>query len=119
MTKPQNPWPAINVGSLRHLIQLQQQSSTQDSVGQPVLTWTTVRTSYGGLNLVSMKEAFGEGQLTAQETDIWTLRWTPTEILPGMQLVFGSNTYIVQMVSNVMRRNLIVHLLCLQLNGKS
>ena len=119
MTKPQNPWPAINVGSLRHQVQIKSQSSTQDSVGQPVLTWNLVRATSAGLNLVSMKEAFGEGQLTAQETDIWTLRWTSTEILPGMQLVFGANTYIVQMVSNVMRRNLIVHLLCLQLNAKS
>lgn len=118
MTKPQNPWPAINVGSLRHQVQIKSQSSTQDSVGQPVLAWTTIRTTMAGLNLVSMKEAFGEGQLTAQESDIWTMRWS-AGIQPGMQLVFGSNVYKIQSVNDVARRRLILHLLCLQLNAQS
>jgi head-tail adaptor len=119
MTKPTNPWLSIDPGQLRHQITVQAQSTTQDSVGQPMLTWTAVRTCSGGLNIVSMRQAFGEGQLTAQESDIWTVRWTATEIKPGMQLTFGGNVWKVQVVSNVLRRNLIVHLLCLQLNAQS
>ncbi len=117
-SKP-NPWPAISPGQLRHLVAINSQSSTQDSFGQPALTWTTVRTTYGGLNIVSMRESFGEGQLTAQESDIWTVRWSPVSIEPGMQLVFGGATWRIQVVSDVLRRNLILHLLCLQLNAET
>lgn len=119
MTKPTNPWPSINPGMLRHQIAIQAQSSAQDSVGQSLLTWNTVRTTNGGLNVVTMKEAFGEGQLTAQETDIWTVRWSSVPILPGMQIVFGGQTWKVQVPNNVARRNVVVHMLCLLLNGAS
>ena len=118
MTKPSNPWPSIDPSRLRHQISIQQQSTTQDRFGAPSLTWTTVRTTSGGLNVVSLKEAFGDGQLTAQETDIWTVRWT-AGIQPGMQIVFGSNTWKVQDASNVMQRNITLHLLCLLLNAGS
>jgi head-tail adaptor len=118
MTKPGNPWPAIDPGKFRHQVQINSQSSTQDSVGQPVLTWNLVRATSAGLNLVSMREAFGEGQLTAQESDIWTMRWS-AGIQPGMQLVFGSNIYKIQAVNDVMRRRVVLHLLCLQLNAGS
>lgn len=117
--KSANPYPSIEPGLLRHSIAIQAQSSTQDSVGQPILTWSTVRATNGGLNVVSLKEAFGEGQLTAQETDIWTVRWTPVPILPGMQIVFSGQAWKVQVVNNVARRNVVVHLLCLLLNGAS
>jgi head-tail adaptor len=112
-------WPLIDPGDLRHLVQINKQSATQDSFGQPVLSWTTFRTPMAGLNLLSLKEAFGDGQLTAQESDIWTMRWTPDEVQPGMQLVFGANAYEIQAVNNVMRRNVLLHLLCLQLNAQS
>jgi hypothetical protein len=54
MTKAANAWLSIDPALLRHQITVQAQSTSQDSVGQPVLTWTTVRTCSGGLNVVSM-----------------------------------------------------------------
>lgn len=117
--KPPAGWPSIEPGTLRHPIQIQAQTSTQDSFGQPVPTWNTVRTCYGGINLVSMKKAFGANQLTSQSTDIWTVRWSPTPIQPGMQIMFGSSTYRVQAVGNPEKRNIILHILCLELNATS
>jgi head-tail adaptor len=119
MTKPQNPWPSINIGDLRHVITINQQSSTQDSVGQPVLTWSAVRTCYAGFNLISMMEAFGNNQLTSESSDVWTMRWTGTEIKPRMQIVFGSSTYRVQAINNPGKRNILLHVLCLDLNTAS
>lgn len=101
------------------MITINQQSSTQDSVGQPVLTWTAIRTCYAGFNLISMKEAFGNNQLTSLSTDVWTMRWTATEIKPGMQIVFGSSTYKVQAINNPGKRNILLHVLCLDLNAAS
>jgi SPP1 family predicted phage head-tail adaptor len=112
-------WPSIEPGALKHQITFNQQSSTQDSFGQPVPTWTQIRTCWGGINLVGMREAFGNNQLTSQSTDIWTVRWTSTVIQPGMQIVFGSSTYRVQAVSNPGKRNIYLHILCLELNATS
>jgi head-tail adaptor len=120
MTKPQNPWPTIDPSQLRHQVLIQSPTSgAQDGTGQPVISPATVRQTWGGLNLITLKEAFGEGQLTAQETDVWTVRWTPIEIKPAMQLAFGGAVWKIQVVNNVARRNIIVHLLCIQLNAQS
>ena len=114
-----NAPPAVNIGALRHQIQIQQQSGAADTFGQPALTWTTVRTPWGGLNVVSMREAFGEGQLTAQETDIWTVRWTSVPIQPGMQVIFNGQAWRIQVVNDVAKRHVVLHLLCLLLNASS
>ena len=117
MNSPVSSWPQIDSGKLRHQIQIQAQSSTQDSFGQPAQTWSTIRTTWGGLNIVSMREVFGSGQLTAQETDVWTVRYSPTEIQPGMQILFGGKVWKVQVISNVEQRNVLLHLLCIEING--
>lgn len=112
-------WLSIEPGALKHQITINQQSATQDSFGQPVITWNAVRTCWGGINLVGMREVFSANQLTSQSTDVWTVRWTSTLIQPGMQIVFGSSTYRVQAVSNPGKRNIYLHILCLELNATS
>lgn len=114
-------WPAIEPGALKHQVTINQESSSRDVYGQPVTTGspTPVRTTWAGINLVSMREVFGNDQLTSQSTDIWTVRWTPTVIKPGMQIVFGSSIYRIQAVSNPGKRNIYLHLLCLELNATS
>jgi SPP1 family predicted phage head-tail adaptor len=113
-------WQSIEPGALRHQINIQEQSTTQDSYGQPLITWTTIRTCYAGINLVSMKEVFSAGQLNAQSTDVWTMRWTPSPIVqPGMLIVFGASTYRVQVVSNPGKRRMYLHVLALELNATS
>ena len=120
MTKPSNPWPSIDPGSLRHQVRIQQQSATPDASGQLVQTWTTARSTCAGINLVSLKEAFGDGQFTAQEVDIWTMRYSAAvSIAPGMRLVLGSKTWVIQAVDNVGQRNITLHLLCIALNSPS
>lgn len=118
MMKPQNPWPTFPVGKLRHQIQIQQQSSTQDGFGQPLISWTTVRSTSAGKDLVSMREAFGSNQLTSHVTDIWTVRWS-AGIEPGMRISWGSKSYKLQAINDVEGRNLWLHLLCLELNAAS
>jgi head-tail adaptor len=113
------PWPSVNPAALRQPIQIQSQSSTQDAYGQPQQSWSTILSCMGGINLLSMKEAFGENQLTSSSTDIWTLRWCGVEIQPGMQLLFGTKIFRIQAVNNVAERNVILHLLCLSLNEGS
>lgn len=116
-----SPWLSLEPGDLRHQVTINEQSSSRDAYGQPVTTGssTPIRTTWAGINLVSMREVFGNDQLTSQSTDIWTVRWTPTVIKPGMQIIFGSSIYRIQAVSNPGKRNIYLHLLCLELNATS
>ncbi len=44
-------------GQLRDLVSLQQQSSTQDEIGQPILTWTEVAKLWADVRYLSGLEA--------------------------------------------------------------
>lgn len=112
-------WPSVEPGELRHLIEIQDRSTTSDSFGQPQQIWGTVSTCMAGINIVTMREAFGSNQLTSQSSDIWTARWTPVSIQPGMRIVFRGETFLVQAINNVDKRNVLLHILCLQINAGS
>lgn len=113
-------WPSINPGLLRHSVRIQSQTSTPDAFGQPQATWTDVRVTFGGINLVSMREVVGGNQLASQVTDIWTVRHrTDIAIQPGMRILFGARVFKIQAVNNVDERNVLDHLLCLELNAPS
>jgi hypothetical protein len=50
-----------------------------------------------------------------------TIRWPGASITlaPGMRVVFGNNTYLVQAADNVLHRNRIVRLACLMVDEDS
>lgn len=104
---------------LRHLVTVQALPANpdQDSSGQPIPVFVPVRQAWAGLNLVSMREAFGEGQLTSQATDVWTMRYSSTPISGGMQILFGSRVFRVLAADNVEGRGILWHVLALELNA--
>lgn len=118
MSKSQSRWPSLEPGQLRHQIQIQQQSSSQDSSGQLLETWTTVRTSWASIQSITLKEAFQSDQLTSQVTHTITLRWpSGVSVQAGMRVVYGSHTYKIQAVNNIDERDVILRLLVMELNA--
>ena len=120
------PMPAymIDPGELRHSIQIQAASSTRDTAGQPVSTWNlvlTTRAKIENTNSRTFKESFAANALASQSTDVITIRWpgAAIDLLPGMRVLFGDNTYLVQAVDNVQRRNRKVTLACMAIDGDS
>ncbi len=117
-TRQTNPWPALEPGKLRHQIQIQSQSSSQDSYGQLQQTWATIRTSWASIQSLILKEAFQADSLTSQVTHLITLRWpSGVSIQAGMRVVYGSHTYKIQAVNNIDERNVILKLLVMELNA--
>ena len=114
----------IDAGSLRHSIQIQAPSSTRDAVGQPVSTWNVVLTTRAKIentNSRTFKESFSNNALASQSTDVLTIRWpgAAVDLKPDMRVIFGDNTYLVQAVDNVLRRNRKVVLACVVIDGDS
>ena len=121
---PSNDPLYIQAGELRHSIQIQQASATRDAVGQPVSTWNVVlntRAKIENTNSRTFKESFSNNALASQSTDCITIRWPgPTiDLAPGMRVIFGDNTFLVQAVDNVLRRNRKVVLACIGINEDS
>jgi SPP1 family predicted phage head-tail adaptor len=109
---------ALPAGMLRHEISIQQQSSTQDAFGQPLVSWSSIYTCLAAILTMSAKEVFQVSQFVSQITHRITLRW-PGElgIEAGQRVVFGKRVFLIQALDNVQERNRVLHLMCLELNG--
>lgn len=111
----------INGGELRHQIAVQQQTSSQSSSGAPQSSWSTVLTTMAKIETATGRELYSGDQFSAQVSHVLTIRWPGAGVqLQGggnMRVVFGSRTFVLQFVNNVLERNRKVLLYCLEING--
>ena len=103
---------------LPHLIQVQAPSTTRDEFGQQNSTFTTILTCRAAIQSTASQTfrfATQDNVQASNATDVITIRWPGAgiEILPNMQVVFGSKIFTIQAVDNVQYRNRIVRLLCI------
>ncbi len=114
----------LRAGDLRHSVEIQTASPTRDAAGQPVSTWNVVMTTRAMIEnsgARAYKESFSNSSLAAQSTDLLTIRWPGSAITvaPGMRIIYGNNTFLVQDVDNVLHRNRVVRLACLMIDEDS
>lgn len=114
----------IQPGELRHKVQIQQATDTRDAAGQPVAVWAVVlntRAKIDGPSGKTYKESFANNALSSQSSDFITIRWPGASITiePGMRVIFGDNTYLIQAVDNVLHRNRKVNLACIMIDEDS
>ena len=114
----------LRAGELRHAVQIQSASSTRDAAGQPVSTWNVVLTTRAKIENSggqAYKESFSNSSLASQSTDLLTIRWPGSSITvaPGMRVIFGNNTFLVQDVDNVLHRDRVVRLACVMIDEDS
>lgn len=121
MAKLYPPDPlAIDAGELRHTVQIQQQAMTPDpTTGAPSQGWSTVLTTQANISTASSREVWQAAQFSAQVSHVIKMRWPgdAVTLAGGMQVLFGSRTFKLQTVENVMERNRVVLLHCLEING--
>ncbi len=122
--RPENNPLAVNPAEYRHNVQVQQPSTTRDAAGQPVSTWDVVLSQNAKIDNTSSlayKQSFQGNALATQSTDLISIRWPGPDIniKPGMRVLFGDNVFLVQAVDNVLRRNRIVRMACLLIDGDS
>jgi SPP1 family predicted phage head-tail adaptor len=116
--QPQS-WPGFNPSQLRHQVTIQQKSTTPTPTGSPQAAWSTVLTCWAGIMTLASKEAFQTGGFSGQMTHRISIRWPGPDvaITAGMQVLFGSRAFTIQAPpENVQERNVVLHLLCLELS---
>lgn len=110
-------WPRLNPSELRHNIQIQLQSTGQDEFGQPLQAWNTILTAWASIEELTEAEQYQAGQFTSQVTHTITLRWPSVAITGGMRVLHGSQVYLIQTPVNVQKRNIVLKLRALEING--
>jgi head-tail adaptor len=122
---PFNPL-IIAAGDLRHAITIQAANPAQrDAAGQPISAdWTTVLSTRAKIDSTTgsaYKEAVQDGQLVSQSTWLVTMRYPMPSIViePGQRVIFGSDTFLIQSVVDVLKRGRVLRLYCLSIDQES
>jgi SPP1 family predicted phage head-tail adaptor len=116
MPSPEAPL-RIDAGELRTKVQLQQPVSAQSATGMPQTDWTTVATVWAGFATAGTREVFQAGQLTSQVSHVVKIRWIATPLQAGYRVLYGTRVLKIQAIVNVLERNRVLLLHCLELNG--
>lgn len=108
----------INPGELRHQVQLCHSDPAQDNFGQNINTWTPYRTTFASIRGLSGQELYQGSEFTSAAQVRIRMRWTDDNTIPGDRVLFGSHTYVVQICNNILLRNRVLELTCLEINGE-
>lgn len=110
---------ALDPGELRHQVQLAALDTAQDGYGQPLNTWTPYRTTMASIRLLSGQELYQGNEFTSAAQVRIRLRWTDDDTKPGDRVLFGARAFVIQICNNVLQRNRVLELTCLELDGTS
>lgn len=102
----------MNIGNLNKRITIEKSTSTQNTYGEQVQTWTKLRECWSRVEPVQGKEYYTAKQ-TASELDIkFVIRYTTVDITPKSRLIYDSKEYNVNSIINLAEGNRELHLYC-------
>jgi len=101
----------MRAGWLRHRVTIQKKTTSQDSYGAEQETWTNVATVWAGIEPLRGREYIDAQNATAEVTHRVRIRYQ-SGITPRMRVSFGSRTFEIVSVINVLERNRELELMC-------
>lgn len=110
----------VNGGELRHAVTVQSpQYGTAGARGESITpsTWATVRTTRAAIYTAGGRETSMASQIVSEVSHVVKLRWTPAVIKANDRVVFGARYFTVQYVENVLERNRVLLLYCIEVDG--
>ena len=107
----------MEAGKLRHAIRIDNQTTSADSFGQPLQTYTTTMTTWASIQPISGAERLAGGtEIAAVATHRVRLRHT-TVVNATTRLVFDSRTFEVNAVNDWREKGRYLELMCSELVG--
>lgn len=94
----------MNAGRLRHRIDVEQRTETQDASGDPVVAWSTLGTIWGAVEPLRGRESTYAGEQILGEMDTRiTVRWSPlsAQITVGHRLTHQGSLFNVVSAAHV------------------
>lgn len=101
----------MKAGTLDKLVSIQQQSSTQDDAGQPVITWTEVTQAWADVKTLSgLATIRADAHASTFKASV-RIRYRDG-IQPGMRVVHGATVYEIKAVPPDSGRREFMDLVC-------
>jgi len=102
---------SMNIGKLRHKIELQSYTTTPDAVGHPVKTWATHSTVWAWVRPMSGREVMNSQQPVGEITHKVTIRYNDT-IAVTDRILFGTRYFYINFIGNYDERNVYMEIMC-------
>lgn len=106
---------AIRAGTLRRRLVIEQRSTSQDTAGEPVATWTTVATVWGDIAPISGRELLTAQAINTEISHQITIRYqaalADSKIMAGRRISYGGRYFNIHAVMNEDERNRVLMIL--------
>jgi SPP1 family predicted phage head-tail adaptor len=107
----------VDVGSLKHRVSIQAQTSGSDGYGQQIMVWSNIRSTWAKIATVSSRELYLVSQFTSEVTHLISIRGGQVPIAPGMRVLFGARVFDIQAIEDVAEQHILVNLMCVELDA--
>lgn len=109
----------IDAGELRHSVTIQAPVYAASATGMSVTpaSWTTVRAAMAAIYTAGGRETSMASQIVSDVSHVVKVRWTDAAVKANYRVLFGARTMTVQYVENVLERNRVLLLYCLEVDG--
>ena len=101
----------MNIGKLRHRIELQSYTTTLDAVGHLKKTWATHSTVWAWVRPMSGREVMASQQPVGEITHKVTIRYNDT-IAVTNRIKFGTRYLAINFIANYDDRNEFMEIMC-------
>jgi SPP1 family predicted phage head-tail adaptor len=112
------------LSGLNRRIQIQSQSTTQDSLGQQLQTWTTIYTCWASIDIQQSQLIYATAEFISKVTHRITFRWTSSVVIqPQMRILYTEATtsvthiYNIEALLNTKQRNRELVAICYELDA--
>ena len=101
----------LNIGQLRHRLELHSASSAQNDFGESIDTWSSYTTVWGKVAPMKGEELFHAQQTNATVTHKILIRYN-SNVIAEHRVIFGSRTFEINAVLDPEERNEMLFLHC-------
>jgi SPP1 family predicted phage head-tail adaptor len=115
----------MQAGKLNRRIDIQSQTTSQDSFGQESQTWASVYKCWASIEVQNSQLLYSTAEFVAKTTIRITFRWTSSVVIkPNMQILYTEpttgvlHTYEIETLVNDKQGNRQLMALCYELNAK-
>lgn len=108
-----------SAGSLNRRIVIQSQSTSQDSYGQPLTTWTDTLSTWASIHAATGKEIYASSGFVSQLSHVITIRYPSISINNAMRVSYEGRVFDIEAVSDPDEGKVQLNLLCLEVNANA
>ena len=104
----------MDIGKLRHYVQIESFTAAQDNYGQQNKVWATEESVFASIEPLRGREWLEAQQVSAELSHRIIIRHT-NNAKPNNRIKFGTRIFDINVVRNIDERNIMQELLCKEL----